>query len=77
MTPSTDPDERVSTRNGNNMTRLALGPFTVLSASLGANGQSKIYVERDGLCSPTSWNGNTVQCNAWGRMMACDQQKVN
>jgi hypothetical protein len=65
------------------MTRLTLGLFAVLLASLGASGQSKIYIERDGQCNPTSWNGNTVQCGAWAQMagkvwtLACAQQKDN
>jgi hypothetical protein len=65
------------------MTRFAFGLVVVLLASLGASGQSKIYVERDGRCDPTSWYGNTVQCQAWAQMegkvwmMSCVQQKDN
>lgn len=67
------------------MTRLAFELAVVLLASLGASGQSKISIQRDGQCSATPWNGNTVECDAYGQttedgkrivwMMACAQQK--
>ena len=68
---------------GNALTRIALGLFVVLLASLSASGQSKIYVERDGSCDPTGWSQNPVQCNAWAHMegkewlLACNQLKNN
>jgi hypothetical protein len=68
--------------------RNSLGLSAVLLVTLGATAQSKITVERDGQCNPTSWNGNTVECNAWAHttaqdgkrvvwMLACAQQKNN
>jgi hypothetical protein len=65
------------------MTRLAFGSLIVSLASLSASEQSKIYVERDGRCDPTSWYGATVQCQAWAQMegkvwmMSCVQYKDN
>jgi hypothetical protein len=65
------------------MTGLAFGLLSVLLALLGASGQSKIYVERDGRCDPTSWYGATVLCQAWAQMegkawmMSCVQYKDN
>jgi hypothetical protein len=58
------------------VTRIALGLAALLFASLGASAQSKITLEHDAKCHPTSWNGNTVQCGAWAHTFEKDGRQV-